>query len=134
MAILERLVALTAERAAEEARGLVRCLRPEFQNPGASVKPQQTELRTETQDDEEAVVEVKTVSSKPQAWPKDAIEQVRAVADVLAGAPAPLSIEDIGARFSGRGPWKKRLPQLLDMLVALGRARLVEAGFVDARR
>src|SRR5436309_1972762 len=32
-AILERLVALNAERAAEEARGLVRWLRPEFQNP-----------------------------------------------------------------------------------------------------
>ena len=31
--ILERLVALNAERAAEEARGLVRWLRPEFQNP-----------------------------------------------------------------------------------------------------
>lgn len=34
-----------------------------------------------------------------------------------------LSIDDIAARFSARGPWKKRLPQLLDMLVALGRAR-----------
>lgn len=28
----------------------------------------------------------------------------------------------IGNRFTSRGPWKKRLPQLLDMLVALGRA------------
>lgn len=30
--ILERLVALNAERAAEEARGLIRWLRPDFQN------------------------------------------------------------------------------------------------------
>lgn len=32
--ILRRLVALNAERAAEERRGLVRWLRPDFQNPG----------------------------------------------------------------------------------------------------
>src|SRR5207248_2994638 len=31
--ILQRLVALNATRAAEEARGLVRWLRPDFQNP-----------------------------------------------------------------------------------------------------
>ena len=35
---------------------------------------------------------------------------------------SPLSLDDIGNRFTARGPWKKRLPQLLDMLVALGRA------------
>ena len=40
--ILERLVALNAERAAEEKRGLVRWLRPEFQNPtGAKAATQE---------------------------------------------------------------------------------------------
>jgi hypothetical protein len=34
--ILTRLVALNAERAAEEAKGQVRWLRPEYQNKGAS--------------------------------------------------------------------------------------------------
>lgn len=28
-------------------------------------------------------------------------------------------------RFNGRGPWKKRLPEILDTLAALGRARRV---------
>jgi hypothetical protein len=51
------------------------------------------------------------------------VEQVRSVADLLAAASTPLSIDDIAARFSARGPWKKRLPQLLEMLVALGRVR-----------
>lgn len=37
-ALLERLVALNAERAAEEKRGLIRWLRPEFQIP-ASGRP-----------------------------------------------------------------------------------------------
>ena len=62
-------------------------------------------------------------ANKPAPWPKDAIDQVRAVADLLAASATPLSIDDIAARFSARGPWKKRLPPLLDMLVALGRAR-----------
>ena len=63
-----------------------------------------------------------TVPAKPAPWPKDTIEQVRAVADLMAASATPLSIDDIAARFSGRGPWKKRLPPLLAMLVALGRA------------
>ncbi|MHB8764596.1 MAG: class I SAM-dependent DNA methyltransferase, partial [Deferrisomatales bacterium] len=37
--ILERLVALNAERAAEEKRGLVRWLRPEYQKPGGVPPP-----------------------------------------------------------------------------------------------
>ncbi|HEX5755946.1 MAG TPA: hypothetical protein VFY12_06295, partial [Arenimonas sp.] len=64
-----------------------------------------------------------TAPAKPQPWPKDAVEQVRAVADALAASPTALTLDDIAARFTARGPWKKRLPQLLDMLVALGRAK-----------
>lgn len=37
--ILRRLVALNAERAEEESRGIVRWLRPEFQNPAGSTTP-----------------------------------------------------------------------------------------------
>ena len=127
-AVLERLVALNAERAAEEARGLVRWLRPDFQNPQST--PQQAEIETvddvhETDD----VPAVATPAAKPQPWPKDAVAQVRAVADALSAAAAPLSIDDIAARFTARGPWKKRLPQLLDMLVAMGRAREVDGRF-----
>ena len=120
-AILERLVALNAERAAEEARGQVRWLRPEFQDPSAQVAPEQSDL--DIADDDETAPAT-TTGSKPQPWPKDTVAQVRAVADTLAASPTPLGVDDIAARFSARGPWKKRLPQLLDMLVALGRARV----------
>ena len=51
-----------------------------------------------------------------------------AVARVLADCAAPQAIDDIAARFSGKGPWKKRLPQLLDTLAALGKARGLEDG------
>ncbi|MBP6750324.1 MAG: hypothetical protein KA144_11845 [Xanthomonadaceae bacterium] len=118
-AVLERLVALNAERAAEEARGLVRWLRPEFQNPQSA--PQQTEIETDAPDDTPDDV-APVAAIKPQPWPKDAVAQVRAVADVLSSAPTALSLDDIAARFTARGPWKKRLPQVLEMLVAMGRA------------
>jgi hypothetical protein len=48
---------------------------------------------------------------------------VRAVAAVLAGAPAALSLEAVEAHFKSRGAWKKSLPRILDTLEALGRAR-----------
>ncbi|HET9032732.1 MAG TPA: DNA methyltransferase [Dokdonella sp.] len=117
-AILERLVALNAERAAEEARGLIRWLRPEFQNPSAATAPDQAEIET---DEAEAITA--PLIGKPLPWPKDAIDQVRAVADVLAASPLALSVDDVAARFKSRGTWKKRLPQLLEMLVTLGRAQ-----------
>jgi hypothetical protein len=127
-AVLERLVALNAERAAEEARGLVRWLRPEFQNPQSA--PRQAEIETgEDAPDTEDTAPAVAVAAKPQPWPKDAVAQVRAVADVLAASPAALSLDDIAARFTARGPWKKRLPQLLDMLVAMGRAHEAEGRY-----
>jgi len=52
----------------------------------------------------------------------------RLVAQALAEARVPLSEDAIAARFQGRGPWKKRLPQILDTLIAIGRVRPVEGG------
>lgn len=137
-AILERLVALNAERAAEEARGHIRWLRPEFQNPQArsaeAPTPEQGRLDAGSDDAGDDTAAAAPIAGKPQPWPKDTVEQVRAVADLLATSPAPLSIEEIGTRFTARGPWKKRLPQLLDMLVALGRAELRSGGAYGAMR
>ena len=58
-----------------------------------------------------------------QPWPAALPEQMRAVADVLAGTAGALAEADMADRFTGRGPWKKRLPQILQTLEALGRAR-----------
>jgi len=44
---------------------------------------------------------------EPQAWPATLPDQVRAVAAVLAGAPAALSLEAVEAHFKSRGAWKK---------------------------
>jgi hypothetical protein len=124
-AILERLVALNSERAAEEARGLVRWLRPEFQNPAGDAAPDQAELDTGGEEGAGAG----PAPAKLPAWPKDPVDQVRAVAEVLATSPVPLTADAVAARFTARGQWKKRVPQLLDMLVAVGRARVGPNGY-----
>jgi hypothetical protein len=135
--ILERLVALNAERAAEEVAGQVRWLRPAFQHP-EQAQPVQAEMGLSRPTHSEAAKEGGTSPSPPPAtkqrlpWPNALPEQVAAVARVLAEARAPLAEADLAARFTGKGPWKKRLPQLLDTLVALGRARQTDGGWMGS--
>ncbi len=119
--LLERLVALNAERAAEEQRGLIRWLRPEFQVP-ASGQPQTRpaeQLKIAT--GQETAVAAEPGERRP--WPATLPAQVKAVAEVLTAARAPLADDAIAACFTGRGAWKKRLPQIVDTLVAVGRVR-----------
>lgn len=52
---------------------------------------------------------------------KDTEDQVRAVADVLASRPVPLSVDDVAARSTEKH-WKKRLPRILEMQVVLAGA------------
>ena len=131
--LLLRLVALNAERAAEEARGEVRWLRPEFQDPARRMAPALPALPVPTQDEmalgEVSVGAAQKVGGKPPApsarrpWPADLPEQVRAIADMLTAAPGALDESALAEGFTGRGPWKKRLPGILLTLEALGRAR-----------
>src|SRR5690606_36532979 len=105
-----------AERAAEEARGLIRWLRPEFQAEGAVATEQaakQGALDLEVDDG----VELK-VDKRP--WPAGVAEQILAVNAVLATSPGPLSMETLAGHFKARGAWKRRLGAVLETLVALG--------------
>ena len=119
-AVLERLVALNTERAAEEARGLVRWLRPEFQSPQASAAPEQEAMDVAAADED---IAAPVLVTKPVPWPKDTLQQVRAVAETIAASAAGLTLAEIEARFTARGPWKRRLPIVLDTLAAVGRVR-----------
>lgn len=117
--LLDRFVALNAQRAAEEKKGTVHWLRPEFQNPeGRAAAPTQVVI---DEADESALAR----PSGRLPWPASLPEQVRAVADVLSAAPAPLTRGEIELHFRGRGPWKKRLPQIIETLIAAGRVRPV---------
>ena len=53
---------------------------------------------------------------------------MRAVADALSRSPQDQAA--LAARFAGKGAWKKRLPEILAMLEALGRAKRSEGGWV----
>lgn len=125
--ILERLVALNAERVAEEAHGNIRWLRPEFQAP----KSEQTVMagmevsRPTICDSHE---EVGTPPSPPapkgkSPWPQTLPDQMAALAAALNASPQ--SEADLANHFSGKGKWKARLPELL---ATLGRARLLDDG------
>ena len=120
--ILERLVDLNAERAAEEARGLVRWLRPEYQAKGEAV-PQGTQAELEV--DEEAPA---PTPAEAQPWPKDLPAQAAALTAVLATLTTPASVAEIAARFEGKAT-KKRLEEverLLATLEVMGRASRVQ--------
>ena len=127
--LLERLVALNAKRAAEEAAGTVRWLRPEFQRRQRG--GEQTHIDAGEDDAATAtaapVAAAASVVKRP--WPAGLPEQIKAVADVLASAPAALALADLKARFTARGRWRDRLPTILDTLEALGRARRDGAGW-----
>ena len=117
-AILTRLVDLNRARAAEEASGLVRWLRPDYQNPAGRIavaKGQQVELD----------VGAAAGAADKALWPKALPEQIAAVRAVLSdmgeATPEQVARQFKHARASSVKP-------LLESLGALGQARLIEGG------
>ena len=131
-ALLTHLVALNAQRAAEEKAGHIRWLRPAFQNPAASKALQNKDLLTSVSiglqaemalEIEQKPIKKGTKESATQNWPNTLPDQVRAVVQVLASHPGAMTVADIEAHFKSRGACKKSLPRILETLEALGRAR-----------
>jgi hypothetical protein len=122
--LLERLVALNAKRAAEEAAGRVRWLRPDFQQRGSSGT--QSSIDTGSDEEAEAPAPPPAIAPAKRPWPAGLPEQIKAVAEVLAAQPRPMALAELEARFAARGRWRERLPVILDTLVALGRARQLD--------
>lgn len=114
--ILLRLVALNKERAEEEARGHIRWLRPDYQNPtGAQAAKGKT-----TEMDLGAIAKVEKAP-----WPKTMPEQIAAVREALSemGEATP---DQIARRFM-RARTTSVQP-LLDSLAALGQAEKGDDG------
>jgi hypothetical protein len=95
--ILARLVALNAERAAEEKRGVVRWLRPEYQRPRAGVAAEPAPMPAEEQLEAELIVAAGK-EQKP-AFPAADVERMAAVYHALAKARAPRDARMIAAAF-----------------------------------
>ncbi len=79
--LLSRLVALNAERAAEEAQGHIRWLRPDYQAPEATQTTATLEAKPE------AAPETPTEPAQKPTSPKSMPEQVKAVRRLLAIGP-----------------------------------------------
>lgn len=125
--LLVRLVALNQERAAEEKRGLVRWLRPEYQKPRLAHKVKgQDDLDIE-------LVEAGVVEER--AWPKAEREQFATMRDVLAEAEGPLPAEALSTLFKGRNTPKRkaRIARVLEIMADMGGARVGDEGYFLAR-
>jgi hypothetical protein len=112
--ILERLVALNADRAEEERRGLIRWLRPEFQNPGGAAPQVQTGFSAA---DEESAAATPAAPER-RAWPKPLPERIAAVRDLLAASGQPWDLEAVSGAFTGAK--RKDVEAVLDSLASLG--------------
>ena len=111
--ILSRLVTLNHERAAEEKRGLVRWLRPDYQAPGTVALP--------AEEQDEIQLSAGTTAAKSAslpdklAWPDGLAAQVAAVQKLVpALGPDP---EAIAARFGKKSA--KRAGQVAEILETL---------------
>lgn len=115
--VLTRLVALNRERAAEEARGLVRYLRPKFQQPGYAAPVSQT------LDLGEAAA---PLPDNVIPWPTELPAQIASVHAILAAASAPLAPQDIARAYKGKRAATVR--PVLDALAGVGLARRTGEG------
>jgi hypothetical protein len=127
--ILERLVALNAERAKEEAAGHVRWLRPDYQIPRFA---KGTAAKTSELDLGENVVSIDR--SKP-TFPKDRYEQPLEVEAMLLKSGSPMDAAALAHCFKNGG--KKIEPRVIQVLTTLARYGRITAlgdGRYAARR
>lgn len=129
--ILQRLVDLNHERAAEETRGKIRWRRPDFQNPAGKQATQQELIEGATKKGKPKSGTAGPASSgtpKKQPWPGSLPERITAVRSVLTQHAAPADVTDINARFSGGRNRAASIAELLDTLVTVGQARQLDDG------
>jgi hypothetical protein len=122
--ILQRLVDLNRERAEEEAQGLVRWLRPEYQNPAAAKQAttQQDELLPEAPQQKTAMTakgaaKAKSAKAEKLPWPKTLPEQAKAVQALLREHEG-ISAADVATRFSRVRA--ETVQPIMETLAALG--------------
>ncbi|MFP4421527.1 MAG: class I SAM-dependent DNA methyltransferase [Desulfococcaceae bacterium] len=124
--ILQRLVDLNARRAAEEAAGHVRWLRPEYQAPDA-LQPEQTKMP-----EPETAPDAAPVPIEKQTWPKELRDRVEVVRSVLSAAAEPVAIPDVAAAFNGRRTQKRlgEIREILDMLAGMSMVQVENEKYV----
>ncbi|MCG5534351.1 class I SAM-dependent DNA methyltransferase, partial [Halorhodospira sp. 9621] len=117
--LLQRLVDLNAQRAAEEARGHVRWLRPEFQAPHEAGDQTSESSGHEAEQNELATVSTAAEpAGKKPTFPKNTGDRIRAVRQAL--TEGPQTTDSIAARYTHRP--RKAVQAALEALEAIGMA------------
>jgi len=120
--LLRRLVDLNTQRAAEEAQGRIRWLRPAYQNPEAR-SAERSPAQQERMTDLDAAIAPEPAAKRP--WPKTMREQVAIIRELL--ILGPRSAEQLAACFQ-RKP-VKAVSAVLDALEAMNLARREAGGW-----
>lgn len=111
--ILENLVTLNAQRAAEERNGHIRWLRPDYQNPGETHVQQTLEgITTET--------ETAITPAEQLPFPKTLKEQLSAIRDLFRTQSGEWTAAQITAHFKGANRKQKVILDCLESLEDLG--------------
>lgn len=131
--ILEKLVALNQERAAEERRGHVRWLRPDYQIPrfGKDVDKMATK-------EEGAQIAADLGLPEPGArkpsFPTDAVAQTAAVFAALAAARGPANVASIAASYRRSRNLESTITDVVGSLVRLGHVMTRDGRTFEVRR
>ena len=120
--LLTRLVALNHQRAAEEKQGLIRWLRPEYQNPkaGESIQPTLTGTETETTPKNKKPKAQDATPAATLVWSDTLTGQVAQVRQLLSTNPTATA-ETLSQHF-GRKNQKRtdQISSIIEMLKGLG--------------
>ncbi len=114
--ILERVVALNAERAKEEAAGLIRWLRPEYQNPQGA-QAHQAALAIPARNPQPSTRNPR----RKLPWPKTMAERVQAVNVALAAVKQPVTAAEVAQGFARVKA--ADVGEILETLCTMGHAR-----------
>ena len=103
--LLERLVALNAERAKEEADGTIRWLRPAFQNPEKKPKAEVTSVLD---------------------WPAKDPQRFSALVALIEASASLQSVDELSSVFPGA--LREDVERILETLAEIGRIKALEDG------
>jgi hypothetical protein len=129
--ILARLVALNAERAAEEKRGLVRWLRPEYQRARAGLAGRETAPAAEQI---EAPLVAAAAKEQKLSFPAGEVERTAAVFAALADARGALDAASVARSFRQSAKVEPAIARILASLARLGHAHTIDGETFALRR
>ncbi len=127
---IARLVALNAERAAEEKRGLIRWLRPDYQRQRAGAVDTQAAKEAETQ----IVAELEAPKAQKPSFPTGDLERTAAVFAALMQAEKPLDVAELAKSFRQGAKVEGAVARVLASLARLGHAHTEDGKTYSLRR